>query len=96
MPMLKVTLPDGDPIWINPNKVAAVQRAFLKRSSERTHIYIDVENYWAVQESVEDVVAKSSKPVRANRSSRGLDNFRSFVVPVSGVARQMGLNWSVG
>jgi uncharacterized protein YlzI (FlbEa/FlbD family) len=58
MPMLKFRLSDGQPIWINPDKIVAVRQAFLGGSSRRTHIYIDVDNHWTVQESVEDVAAK--------------------------------------
>jgi hypothetical protein len=48
----------------SPSLIATVQRVFLKRSSERTDIYIDAENYWAVQESVEDVVAKIEQAMK--------------------------------
>ena len=53
MPMVKFTLSDGIPIWIDPDKVVAVHRR------ERvTGIHIDVDSYWSVDEEVEDVVAK--------------------------------------
>jgi hypothetical protein len=51
--MLKFTFPDGQPIWINPDKVIAVQP-----SAAGANIYIDVDGHWSVQKSAEDVVAR--------------------------------------
>ena len=66
MPMLKFTLLDGAPIWINPDKVVAVQREERPLyGSERpreaglgANIHIDVDRYWSVQDAADDVVAK--------------------------------------
>ena len=61
MPMLKFTLPDAQPIWINPDKVVAVQRiaAYPESLPEPgATIHGDGDIHWSVQESVEDVVAK--------------------------------------
>ena len=61
MPMLKFALIDGAPIWIDPDKIVAVQRSPLRFGSgpERTgasiHIGVDNDSRWVVQESVEDV-----------------------------------------
>jgi len=53
MPMLKFTFPDGQPVWINSDRVIAVQP-----SAAGANIYVDVDGHWSVQEPAKDVVAK--------------------------------------
>jgi hypothetical protein len=63
VPMLKFTLTDHHPIWIDPDKVVAVgmNMSFGGGGAPGARIYLDIDNGWSVQESVEDVVAKIEK-----------------------------------
>jgi len=65
MPMLKFTISDREPIWINPDKVLAVgpttrgmDTSLGGGGGPGARIYVNIDNYWSVRESVEDVVAK--------------------------------------
>ena len=65
MPMLKLTISDREPIWINLDKVLAVgpttrgmDMSLSGGTSPGSGIYVNIDTYWSVRESVEDVVAK--------------------------------------
>ena len=65
MPILKLTISDREPIWINLDKVLAVgpttrgmDMSLSGGASPGSRIYVDTDTYWSVRESVEDVVAK--------------------------------------
>jgi uncharacterized protein YlzI (FlbEa/FlbD family) len=61
MPMLKFTLRGGDPIWINTDKIVAIERELTPRPRDvglGADIHIDGDKHWSVQESAEDVIGK--------------------------------------
>jgi hypothetical protein len=61
MPMLKLTLSHGQPLWINPKKVVAVGGRTGNMglgSTEGANIYVGFDSHWSVRESADDVIAK--------------------------------------
>jgi hypothetical protein len=59
--MLMFTLRSGDPIWINTDRIVAIERELTPRSRDvglGADIHIDGDKHWSVQESPEDVIAK--------------------------------------